>query len=66
VLETARELARQLEGVEGDDAAVDQAHARVEEGRHVAAEQLGGRADLSATRVDGGWWLLRARVEGAR
>jgi uncharacterized protein (TIGR02680 family) len=65
VLETARELARQLEGVEGDEAAVDQAHARVEEGRHVAAEQLGGRADLSATRVDGGWWLLRARVEGS-
>jgi uncharacterized protein (TIGR02680 family) len=65
VLGTARELARQLETVEGDDAAVDQAHARVEEGRHVAAEQLGGRADLTATRVDGGWWLLRARVEGS-
>jgi uncharacterized protein (TIGR02680 family) len=64
VLETARELARQLEGVEGDEAAVDQAHARVEEGRHVAAEQLGGRADLTATRAEGGWWLLRARVEG--
>jgi uncharacterized protein (TIGR02680 family) len=64
VLHTARELARQLEGVDGDDAAIDQTHARVEEGRHVAAEQLGGRADLSATRVEGGWWLLRARVEG--
>jgi uncharacterized protein (TIGR02680 family) len=64
VLDTARELARQLDGVDGDAAAVDQTHARVEEGRHVAAEQLGGRADLTATRTEGGWWLLRARVEG--
>jgi uncharacterized protein (TIGR02680 family) len=65
VLETARELVRQLDGVDGDDATVDQTHARVEEGRHVAAEQLGGRADLTAARAEGGWWLLRARVEGA-
>lgn len=65
VLHTARELVRQLEGVDGDDAAVDQAHSRVEEGRHVAAEQLAGRADLTSTRAEGGWWLLRARVEGS-
>jgi uncharacterized protein (TIGR02680 family) len=65
MLGTARELVRALEGVDGDDAATDQARARVEEGRHLAAEQLRGRADLTSTRSDGGWWLLRARVEGS-
>ena len=64
MLGTARELVRALEGVDGDEAAVDQARARVEEGRHLAAEQLRGRADLTSMRSDGGWWLLRARVEG--
>ncbi len=63
-LSAARDLARHLEDVDGRTEAVTQTHDRVGEHRHLTAEQLGGRADLSSTMAPDGWWLLRARIEG--